>query len=285
MKQFPVGSEECTGSFVHLTLVAGWLASKGRRNRKAPASRGSSELLGGESGIGSPSTQPIQTAAESLPGRFPFNVSPIIAGGNPADPLLGTHIAGLGVALHSDLLIAQAPREATGWSSLRWKAVQQDKNETQQLSTLKARHPNGKCVTRCVIIRLRISVWVLRCEEPSPDELQMPANVELRIASQVLQALLPENNIRNAAERELDVQHALDVARLLLRRFAEAQGGQGGQPLAYSSTRSTVSQAASVDRSQVPISFPSPDAWRASRGLPPAKPLPARKPSVGNFPH
>lgn len=113
----------------------------------------------------------------------------------------------------------------------------------------------------------------------------MPANVELRIASQVLQALLPENNTRNAAERELDVQHALDVARLLLRRFAESQGGQGGQPLAYSPTRSTVSQAASVDRSQVPISFPSPDAWRASRGLPPAKPLPARKPSVGTGPH
>jgi len=169
----------------------------------------------------------------------------------------------------SDIALALDPQEAL----------------TQQLSTLKARHPNGKCVTRCVIIRLRISIWVLRCEEPSPDELQMPANVELRIASQVLQALLPENNTRNAAERELAVQHALDVARFLLRRFAESQGGQGGQPLAYSPTRSTVSQAASVDRSQVPMSFPSPDAWRASRGLPPAKPLPARKPSVGTGPH
>lgn len=159
------------------------------------------------------------------------------------------------------------------------------KLKRSKLSTLKARHPNSKFVTRCVIIRLRISVWVLRCEEPSPDELKMPANVELRIASQVLQALLPQNNTRDAAERELDVQHSLDVARLLLRRFAESQGGQGGQPLAYAPTRSTVSQAASVDRSQVPISFPSPDAWRASRGLPPAKPLPARKPSVRTAPH
>lgn len=198
---------------------------------------------------------------------------------------MGTHIDGLGVALHSDLLTAQALREATGWSSLHRIAAPQDKTETQQLATLKARHPNGKCVTRCVIIRLRISVWVLRCEEPSPDELQMPANVELRIASQVLQALLPENNTRNAAERELDVKHALDVARLLLRRFAESQGGQVGQSPAYIPTSGTASQAASVDRSQVPISFPSPDAWRASRGLPPAKPLPPRKPSVGTGPH
>ncbi|MCC5099432.1 hypothetical protein, partial [Xanthomonas campestris] len=34
---------------------------------------------GGESGIGSPSIQPLQTVAESLLGRFPFNVSSIIA--------------------------------------------------------------------------------------------------------------------------------------------------------------------------------------------------------------
>lgn len=36
--------------------------------------------LGGESGIGSPLIQPLQTVAESQPGRFPFEVSSIIAG-------------------------------------------------------------------------------------------------------------------------------------------------------------------------------------------------------------
>ncbi len=35
-------------------------------------------VIGGESGIGSPSIQPLQPVAESLLGRFPFNVSPII---------------------------------------------------------------------------------------------------------------------------------------------------------------------------------------------------------------
>jgi len=42
---------------------------------------------GGESGIGSGLIQPIQTVAESLSGRFPFDVSSIIAGPEGVHPL------------------------------------------------------------------------------------------------------------------------------------------------------------------------------------------------------
>lgn len=112
----------------------------------------------------------------------------------------------------------------------------------------------------------------------------MPANVELRIASQLLQVLVPQSNTRDAAEREVDVQHALDIAKILLRRFAASPQGQATQSLTHTAPSSGASRAAPVDRTQVPQSFPSPDAWRASRGLPPVKPLPTRKPSVGPGP-
>jgi len=136
-------------------------------------------------------------------------------------------------------------------------------------------------VTHCVIRRLRIPAWVLRCEDPSLDDLPMPANVELRIASQLLQALLPQSGTRDAAEREVDAQHALDVAKILLRRFAASPGSQAPQALTYSPSTNGASRAAPVDRDQVPQSFPSTDAWRAARGLPPVKPAPTRVPSAG----
>lgn len=86
----------------------------------------------------------------------------------------------------------------------------------------------------------------------------MPANVELRIASQLLQVLVPQSNTRDAAERELDVQHALDIAKILLRRFAASPQGQATQSLTHTAPSSGASRAAPVDRTQVPQSFPSP---------------------------
>ena len=104
----------------------------------------------------------------------------------------------------------------------------------------------------------------------------MPANVELRPASQMLQVFLPQSHTRIAAGREADVQHALDVARMLMRGFAASGGLQTPQALAYAPSGNVTSRASAVDRSQVPSSLPSPDAWRAARGLPPMKPLPTR---------
>lgn len=52
----------------------------GRHGKKeSPCFQRLSKYSGGESGIGSPATQPLQTLAESLLGGFPFNVSSIIA--------------------------------------------------------------------------------------------------------------------------------------------------------------------------------------------------------------
>lgn len=56
-------------------------------------------------------------------------------------------------------------------------------------------------------------------EDAGGDPL-MSANVELRIAGQLLQALPPQSGTREAAEREVDDQYALDLARILLRRLA-----------------------------------------------------------------
>lgn len=74
--------------------------------------------------------------------------------------------------------------------------------------------------------RLRIFIRMVRCEDSSQHDLSMPANVELRLASQMLQVLLPQSHTRIAAEREADVQHALDVARMLMRGFAASGGLQ-----------------------------------------------------------
>lgn len=46
----------------------------------------------------------------------------------------------------------------------------------------------------------------------------MPANVELRIASRLLSALMAQSGTRDVADREVDIQHALDVAAALLGR-------------------------------------------------------------------
>lgn len=105
----------------------------------------------------------------------------------------------------------------------------------------------------------------------------MPANVELRIASRLLHALMAQSGTRDVAEREADIQHALDVAAALMRRFAASPAGQAQQAYVPSAGARPAPRAATVSRDQVPPTFVSPDEWRKARGLAPA-PVP-RKPS------
>lgn len=110
----------------------------------------------------------------------------------------------------------------------------------------------------------------------------MPANVELRIASRLLPALMAQSGTRDVTEREADIQHALDVAAALMRRFAASPAGHvqhasvpspGGRPLP---------RVATVDRAQEPPSFISQEDWRKARGLGPApRTQPTRKPPSG----
>lgn len=105
----------------------------------------------------------------------------------------------------------------------------------------------------------------------------MPANVELRIASRLLPALIAQSETRDVAEREADIQHALDVAAALMRRFAASPAGQAHQAYVPRAKAGPAPRAATVSRDQVPPTFVSPEEWRKSRGLAPA-PSP-RKPS------
>ncbi len=105
----------------------------------------------------------------------------------------------------------------------------------------------------------------------------MPANVELRIASRLLPALIAQSGTRDVAEREADIQHALDVAAALMRRFAASPAGQAQHTYAPSAGPRATPRAATVSRDQVPPTFISQEEWRKARGLAPA-PSP-RKPS------
>lgn len=105
----------------------------------------------------------------------------------------------------------------------------------------------------------------------------MPANVELRIASRLLPALMAQSETRDVAQREVDIQHALDVAAALMRRFAASPAGQAHQTYMHSPGMRPAPRAATVSRDQVPPTFPSQEEWRKARGLDPA-PSP-RKPS------
>lgn len=105
----------------------------------------------------------------------------------------------------------------------------------------------------------------------------MPANVELRIASRLLPALMAQSGTRDVAEREADIQHALDVAAALMRRFAASPAGQAQQAYVPSTGARPAPRAATVSRDQVPPTFVSQGEWRKARGLAPA-PSP-RKPS------
>lgn len=105
----------------------------------------------------------------------------------------------------------------------------------------------------------------------------MPANVELRIASRLLPALIAQSGTRDVADREADIQHALDVAAALLRRFSASPAGQAHQAYVPSPGMRSAPRAATVSRDQVPPTFPSQEDWRKARGLAPA-PSP-RKPS------
>lgn len=105
----------------------------------------------------------------------------------------------------------------------------------------------------------------------------MPANVELRIASRLLPALIAQSGTRDVAEREADIQHALDVAAALMRRFAASPAGQAQHTYAPIAGPRATPRAATVSRDQVPPAFISQEEWRKARGLAPA-PSP-RKPS------
>lgn len=98
----------------------------------------------------------------------------------------------------------------------------------------------------------------------------MPANVELRIASRLLPALMAQSGTRDVAEREADIQHALDVAAALMRRFAASPAGQVQHAFVPSSGGRSAARAATVDRGQDPPTFVSQDDWRKARGLGPA---------------
>lgn len=98
----------------------------------------------------------------------------------------------------------------------------------------------------------------------------MPANVELRIASRLLPALMAQSETRNVVEREADIQHALDVAAALMRRFAASPAGQVQHAFVPSPGGRSPPRAATVDRAQEPPSFVSQEDWRKARGLGPA---------------
>lgn len=111
----------------------------------------------------------------------------------------------------------------------------------------------------------------------------MPANVELRIASRLLAALIAQGGTRDVAERKADIQHALDVAAALVRRFAASPAGQVQQAYAPSPRDRAPARAATVNREQGPPTLLSLEEWRKARGLAPA-PSP-RKPSTGPTVH
>lgn len=99
----------------------------------------------------------------------------------------------------------------------------------------------------------------------------MPANVELRIASRLLPTLIAQSDTRDVNAREIDVQHAIDVAALLMRRFAGSPHGQAQQAYTSSPTCRPSPRASTVDREQLPPTFPSQEDWRKARGLQPVK--------------
>jgi len=105
----------------------------------------------------------------------------------------------------------------------------------------------------------------------------MPANVELRIASRLLPALIAQSGTRDVAQREADIRHALDVAAALMRQFVASPAGQVQQAYVPVPGGRSLPRAATVDRQQEPPSLISPEEWRKARGLAPA-PSP-RKPS------
>ncbi len=105
----------------------------------------------------------------------------------------------------------------------------------------------------------------------------MPANVELRIASRLLPALIAQSGTRDVADRDADIQHALDVAAALMRKFAASPAGQAQQTYVPSAGARPAPRAVTVSRDQVPPTFVSPEEWRKARGLAPAPT--ARKPS------
>lgn len=106
----------------------------------------------------------------------------------------------------------------------------------------------------------------------------MPAHVELRIASRLLPALMAQSETRDVAQREVDIQHALDVAAALMRRFAASPAGQVQHTYVPNNGARSPPKAATVDRQQVPPSLISQEEWRKSRGLAPAPS--SRKPST-----
>lgn len=106
----------------------------------------------------------------------------------------------------------------------------------------------------------------------------MPAHVELRIASRLLPALMAQSETRDVAQREVDIQHALDVAAALMRRFAASPAGQVQHAYVPNDGTRSPPKAATVNREQVPPTFISQEEWRKERGLAPA-PTP-RKPST-----
>ncbi len=99
----------------------------------------------------------------------------------------------------------------------------------------------------------------------------MPANVELRIASRLLPTLIAQSDTRDVNAREIDVQHAIDVAALLMRRFAGSPHGQAHQTYIPSPASRPSPRASTVDRAQLPPTFPSQEDWRKARGLQPVK--------------
>lgn len=100
----------------------------------------------------------------------------------------------------------------------------------------------------------------------------MPTDVQLRIATQVLPGLLAQNPTRTIDVQMVDLRYSLELASALVQLHAEKNLG-GALALLPPSGSAPRVQAASVDRDRQPPSMPaSPDAWRASRGLPPAKP-------------
>lgn len=110
----------------------------------------------------------------------------------------------------------------------------------------------------------------------------MPANVELRIASRLLPALMAQSETRDIAQREADIRHALDVAAALMRQFAASPAGQAQQSYAPGPGGRSLPRAATVDRAQEPPSFVSQEEWRRARGLGPAPTSQSsRKPSSG----
>lgn len=90
----------------------------------------------------------------------------------------------------------------------------------------------------------------------------MPANVELRIASRLLSALMAQSGTRDVADREVDIQHALDVAAALLRRFAASLLGKRSYDLCPAPRTRAIPRAATVNREQVQPTSISLEEWR-----------------------